>query len=103
MLSRKYYIMIARVIKKNTIINDDDMLPHNKVNKISLIADFMRELHKDNFICNPFPLEVYKTNLYYNMNPKSNQIATPRGATMGGSSHKEIPTHILMLFFEITT
>tara|TARA_R110001599_G_scaffold15629_2_gene65159 strand:+ start:224 stop:421 length:198 start_codon:yes stop_codon:yes gene_type:complete len=48
MLSRKYYIMIARVIKKNTIINDDDMLPHNKVNKISLIADFMRELHKDN-------------------------------------------------------
>ena len=48
MLSRKYYKMIARVIKNNTIINDDDMLPHNKVNKITLISDLMNEFHNDN-------------------------------------------------------
>ena len=48
MLSRKYYRLIARVIKDSTIINDKDMLPHNKVNKITLIADLCRELVKDN-------------------------------------------------------
>ena len=52
MLSRKYYIMIARVIKKNTIINDGLMLPHNKVNKITLISDLMNEFHKDNSLFN---------------------------------------------------
>ena len=52
MLSRKYYKMIARVIKNNTIINDKDMIPHNKVNKVSLIADFMREFHNDNSLFN---------------------------------------------------
>ena len=52
MLSRKYYIMLARVIRKNTIINNDEMLPHNKINKISLIADLMNELHKDNSLFN---------------------------------------------------
>ena len=48
MLSRKYYIMLAKVIRKNTIINNDEMLPHNKINKITLISDLMNELHKDN-------------------------------------------------------
>ena len=52
MLSRKYYIMLAKVIRKNTIINNDEMLPHNKINKISLIADLMNELHKDNSLFN---------------------------------------------------
>ena len=28
------------------------MLPHNKINKISLIADLMNELHKDNSLFN---------------------------------------------------
>ena len=48
MLSKKYYIMLAKVIRKNTIINNDEMLPHNKINKITLISDLMNELHKDN-------------------------------------------------------
>ena len=48
MLSRKYYIMIARVIKNNTIINDDKMLPHSTINKITFISDLMNELHNDN-------------------------------------------------------
>ena len=52
MLSRKYYIMLAKIIRKNTIINNDEMLPHNKINKISLIADLMNELHKDNSLFN---------------------------------------------------
>tara|TARA_R110002012_G_C11260894_1_gene568037 strand:+ start:67 stop:240 length:174 start_codon:yes stop_codon:yes gene_type:complete len=44
--------MIARVIKKNTILNNDEMLPHNKINKITLISDLMNELHKDNHLFN---------------------------------------------------
>ena len=52
MLSRKYYIMLAKVIRKNTIINDDEMIPNSKINKISLIADLMNELHKDNHLFN---------------------------------------------------
>ena len=52
MLSRKYYIMIAKVIRNNTILNKDDMLPHNKINKITLISDLMNELHKDNSLFN---------------------------------------------------
>ena len=52
MLSRKHYITIARVIKDNTIINDKDMLPHNKVNKITLISDLMNEFSKDNSLFN---------------------------------------------------
>ena len=48
MLTRKYYRMIAKVIKDSTIINDKDMLPHNKVNKITLISELCRELVKDN-------------------------------------------------------
>ena len=52
MLSKKYYIMIAKVISNNTILNNDDMLPHNKINKITLISDLMNELHKDNQLFN---------------------------------------------------
>ena len=48
MLSRKTYIMIARVIKNNTIINDNKMLPHSTINKITLISDLMNEFSKDN-------------------------------------------------------
>jgi hypothetical protein len=48
MLSKKYYVMIARVIKNNTILNNGLMLPHNKINKITLISDLMNEFHKDN-------------------------------------------------------
>ena len=52
MLSRKYYQVIAKVIKDNTIINDGDMLPHNKVNKITLIGDLMNVFSKDNPLFN---------------------------------------------------
>ena len=52
MLSKKYYIMIAKVIRNNTILNNDEMLPHNKVNKITLISDLMNEFHKDNSLFN---------------------------------------------------
>ena len=52
MLSRKYYRLIAKVIKDNTIINDGDMLPHNKVNKITLIGDLMNVFSKDNPLFN---------------------------------------------------
>ena len=52
MLSRKYYQVIAKVIKDNTIINDSDMLPHNKVNKITLISDLMNVFSKDNPLFN---------------------------------------------------
>ena len=48
MMSRKYYRMLARVIKNNTILNSGDMLPHNKINKITLISDLINELHNDN-------------------------------------------------------
>ena len=51
-MTRKDYIMLARVIRKNTIINDDEMIPNSKINKISVIADLMNELHKDNHLFN---------------------------------------------------
>ena len=51
-MTRKDYIMIAKVIRNNTILNKDDMLPHNKINKITLISDLMNELHKDNSLFN---------------------------------------------------
>ena len=47
-MTKKDYIMLAKVIKNNTIIDDSLMLPHNKINKITLISDLMNELHKDN-------------------------------------------------------
>ena len=51
-MTRKDYIMLAKVIKNNTIIDNSLMLPHNKINKISLVADLIGELHKDNKLFN---------------------------------------------------
>ena len=48
MLTRKYYKMIARVIKDNTLIHNE----HNKmlaqVNKAGLVTDLCKELKLDN-------------------------------------------------------
>tara|TARA_R110002050_G_scaffold27352_1_gene71283 strand:- start:273 stop:446 length:174 start_codon:yes stop_codon:yes gene_type:complete len=44
--------MLARVIKDNTIIDNSTMLPHNKLNKITLISDLMIALNKDNALFN---------------------------------------------------
>ena len=52
MLTRKYYKMIARVIKNNTIINKDKMLPTSTINKITFISDLMNEFHNDNNLFN---------------------------------------------------
>tara|TARA_R110002096_G_C14467982_1_gene712830 strand:- start:754 stop:939 length:186 start_codon:yes stop_codon:yes gene_type:complete len=46
MLSRKYYRMIARVIKHTTINNNDKMLP--TINKALLVSELCNELHCDN-------------------------------------------------------
>ena len=51
-MTRKDYIMLARVIKDNTIIDNSKMLPHNKLNKITLISDLMIALNKDNALFN---------------------------------------------------
>ncbi len=51
MLSRKYYRMLASVIKDNTIINDGSML-HGKVNKVSLVSDLCCKLQADNSLFN---------------------------------------------------
>ena len=47
-MTRKDYIMLARVIKDNTIIDNSTMIKHGKLNKITLISDLMTALHKDN-------------------------------------------------------
>ena len=52
MLTMKYYRMIARVIKNNTIINKDKMLPTSTINKITFISDLMNEFHNDNNLFN---------------------------------------------------
>ena len=51
-MSRKDYIQLARIIKDNTIIDNSKMLPHNKLNKITLISDLMIALNKDNPLFN---------------------------------------------------
>ena len=51
-MTRKDYVMLARVIKDNTIIDNTKMLPHNKLNKITLISDLMIALNKDNPLFN---------------------------------------------------
>lgn len=51
-MTRKDYVMLARVIKDNTIIDNSTMLPHNKLNKITLISDLMIALNKDNPLFN---------------------------------------------------
>ena len=46
MLSRKYYRMLARVIKHTTINNNGKMLP--TINKTLLLSELCNELHNDN-------------------------------------------------------
>ena len=52
MYSRRDYRLIAKIIKDNTIINDSDMLPHSKINKITLISDLMNLFSRDNALFN---------------------------------------------------
>ena len=47
-MTRKDYIMLARVIKDNTIIDNSKMLRHNNINKATLISDLIVLLKKDN-------------------------------------------------------
>ena len=46
MLTRKYYRMIARVIKHTTIKDNGKMLP--TINKALLVSELCNELHNDN-------------------------------------------------------
>ena len=46
MLSRKYYRLLARVIKHTTIKHNDKMLP--TINKTLLLSELCNELHNDN-------------------------------------------------------
>ena len=46
MLSRKYYITIAKTIKDNTLVNNGMMLP--TVNKTNLVNDLCKVLKADN-------------------------------------------------------
>ena len=51
-MTRKDYVMLARVIKDNTIIDNSTMIKHGKLNKITLISDLMIALNKDNPLFN---------------------------------------------------
>jgi len=46
MLSRKYYRLLARVIKDTTIKDNGKMLP--TINKALLVSELCNELHNDN-------------------------------------------------------
>ena len=46
MLSRKYYVLLARVIKDSTIKKNGKMLP--TINKTLLLSELCNELHNDN-------------------------------------------------------
>ena len=46
MLSRKYYRLLARVIKDSTIKKNGKMLP--TINKTLLVSELCNELHNDN-------------------------------------------------------
>ena len=46
MLSRKYYRLLARVIKDSTIKHNGKMLP--TINKTLLLSELCNELHNDN-------------------------------------------------------
>ena len=51
MSSRKYYIMLARVIKDSTVKHNGKMLP--TINKTTLVSDLCIELGKDNELFSP--------------------------------------------------
>ena len=46
MLNRKYYRMLARVIKHTTVKDNGKMLP--TINKALLVSELCNELHNDN-------------------------------------------------------
>ena len=46
MMSRKHYILVAKIIKDNTIINNNMMLP--TLNKLNVINDLMLVFKQDN-------------------------------------------------------
>ena len=50
-MTKKDYIMIAKVIRDNTIINDGMML-EGSINKITMVSALCNELHKDNRLFN---------------------------------------------------
>ena len=51
MLSRKYYRLLARVIKDSTMKNNGKMLP--TINKTNLVSDLCIELSRDNELFSP--------------------------------------------------
>ena len=56
MLTRKYYKMIAKVIKENTAHNDNKRFADSRLYKYSLIDDLCNEFKEDNslFDCDKF-------------------------------------------------
>ena len=52
MLSRKYYRLIARVIKDNTAHSDNIRFADSRLYKYSLIDDLCNEFEKDNNLFN---------------------------------------------------
>ena len=50
MLSRKYYRVLARVIKDSTVKHNGKMIP--TINKTLLISELCNELHNDNNLFN---------------------------------------------------
>ena len=52
MLSRKYYRMIARVIKDNTLIHNEHKQMLAQINKAGLVTDLITEFKKDNNLFN---------------------------------------------------
>ena len=51
MLSKKYYRLLARVIKDSTMKNNGKMLP--TINKTNLVSDLCIELSRDNELFSP--------------------------------------------------
>ena len=52
MLTRKYYKMIARVIKDNTLIHNEHKQMLAQINKAGLVTDLITEFKKDNNLFN---------------------------------------------------
>ena len=52
MYSRRDYIALARIIKDNTIIDNNAMIKHGKLNRITLISDLMNLFSNDNPLFN---------------------------------------------------
>ena len=52
MLTRKYYRMIARVIRDNTLIHNEHKQMLAQINKAGLVADLITEFKKDNNLFN---------------------------------------------------